>query len=98
MPTQELNRLGTTKSALGPSIQEHIAYLDEQIEKIKQPIAGHIEGSPELKSKRDKLHSIPGIGLATITAILAEIALISQPLIPLTPFMCAQSGTKKGST
>src|SRR5512136_2813329 len=78
MRTQELNRLGTAASAVGPSIQEHIVYLDEQIEKIKQQIAGHIDGSPELKGKKDLLHSIPGIGPATIAAILAEITIFER--------------------
>jgi len=76
--TQELNRLGTAAKAVAPSIQEHIAYLDEQIEKIKQQIAGHIDGNPELKGKRDLLHSIPGIGPATIAAILAEISIFER--------------------
>jgi transposase len=78
MRTQELNRLGTAASAVGPSIQEHIAYLNEQIEKIKQQIAGHIDGSPELKGKKALLHSIPGIGPATIAAILAEINIFER--------------------
>jgi len=51
MRTQELNRLGTAAKAVAPSIQEHIAYLDEQIEKIKQQIAGHIDGNPSSKGK-----------------------------------------------
>jgi transposase len=78
MRTQEMNRLGTAPLTVEPSIREHIAYLDEQIEKIKQQIAGHIDGNPELKGKKDLLHSIPGIGPATIAAILAEINIFER--------------------
>ena len=78
MRTQEMNRLGTAARAVEPSIREHIAYLDEQIEKIKQQIAEHIEGNPELKNKKALLSSIPGIGPATIAAILAEINIFKR--------------------
>jgi len=78
MRTQEMNRLGTAARAVEPSSREHIAYLDEQIEKMKQQIAGHIEGNPELKNKKDLLGSIPGIGPATIAAILAEINIFKR--------------------
>jgi transposase len=78
MRTQEMNRLGTAPLTVEPSIREHITYLDEQIEKIKQQIAGHIDGNPELKGKKDLLHSIPGIGPATIAAILAEINIFER--------------------
>jgi len=78
MRTQELNRLGTAPVTVEPSIREHIAYLDEQIEKIKQQIDGHIDDNPELKSKKDLLHSIPGIGPATIAAILSEISIFER--------------------
>jgi transposase len=78
MRTQELNRLGTAPVTVEPSIQEHIAYLDEQIEKIKQQITGHIDGNPDLKSKKDLLNSIPGIGPGTIAAILSEISIFER--------------------
>jgi transposase len=78
MRTQEMNRLGTAPVTVESSIREHIAYLNEQIEKIKQQIAGHIDGIPELKSKKDLLYSIPGIGPATIAAILAEINIFDR--------------------
>lgn len=78
MRTQEINRLGTAPTTVEPSIREHIAYLDEQIEKIRQQIARHIESNPDLRSKRDLLGSIPGIGQATIAALLAEINIFER--------------------
>ena len=73
MRTQELHRLGTTQGTVEYSIREHIAYLDRQIEALKQQIAARIKSDPDLKIKRDLLKSIPGVGEATIAAILAEL-------------------------
>jgi transposase len=73
MRTQELHRLGTAHTTIEGSIQEHIAYLDRQIDILKQQIADRIKNDPDLKAKRDLLQSIPGIGETTIAAILAEL-------------------------
>ncbi len=75
MRTQELNRIEATHEMVVFSVEKHIAYLDDAIKKLKKQIADHIKHHPELKTKRDLLHSIPGIGEATIAAILAELAL-----------------------
>jgi len=73
MRSQEKNRLGTAHESVIHLIKEHIAYLDQEIEKIRQEIAGLIEQDPNLKRKKDLLDSIPGIGKATIPTILAEL-------------------------
>ena len=73
MRTQELHRLGTTQGTVEYSIREHIAYLDRQIEALKQQIADRIKSDPDLTIKRDLLKSIPGVGEATVAAILAEL-------------------------
>ena len=78
MRTQELNRIETTHATVVASLREHVAYLDQEITKLKKQIAGHIKNDPNLKTKRDLLRSIPGIGEATIAAILAELALFEQ--------------------
>ena len=69
---KELHRLGTAQDTVEHSIQEHVAYLDRQIEVLKQQIADRIKSDPDLKIKRDLLKSIPGVGEATVAAILAE--------------------------
>jgi transposase len=70
--------LGTAPVTVEPSIREHIAYLDALIEKIKRQIAGQNDSNPDLRGKRDLLGSIPGIGQATIAAILAEINIFER--------------------
>ncbi len=78
MRTQELNRIETTHETVVASLQEHVAYLDQEITKLKQQISDHIKHDPHLRTKRDLLRSIPGVGEATIAAILAELALFEQ--------------------
>jgi transposase len=78
MRTQELHRLGTAHTTIEGSIQEHIAYLDRQIDILKQQIADRIKSDPDLKVKRDLLKSIPGIGEATIAAVLAELPMFER--------------------
>ena len=73
MRSQEKNRISTAHESVLLLIKEHITYLDQEIEKIRQQIAELIEQNPKLEQKKDLLASIPGIGKATIPAILAEL-------------------------
>jgi transposase len=56
-----------------PLIKEHIAYSDQEIEKIRKQIADIIKHNPHLKQSQDLLNSIPGIGKASIPPLLAEL-------------------------
>jgi transposase len=58
--------------------RNHIAYLDKEIEDLRKQIATHITDDPNLTTKRDLLKSIPGIGEATIAAILAELHMVER--------------------
>jgi transposase len=78
MRTQELHRLGTAHKAIEHSIREHIAYLDKQIDALKQQVAALIKNDPDLTAKKDLLKSIPGIGETTIAAVLAELHMFEK--------------------
>jgi len=78
MRTQELHRLGTAHTTIEHSIQEHVAYLDREIDGLKKQIADRIKNDPDLKAKRDLLMTIPGVGEATIAAILAELHMFER--------------------
>jgi transposase len=73
MLTQEKNRLGTAHKSVIPMIKEHIAYLEKEIDRVRDQIADLIDNDPDLRKKKDLLDSIPGIGKATIAALLAEL-------------------------
>lgn len=73
MRSQEKNRLGTAHESVTPLIKEHIDYLDKEIKKVRDQIADLIDQDPNLRQKKDLLASIPGIGKATIAALLADL-------------------------
>jgi transposase len=73
--TQERNRLEGPESTpeVRTSLNEHIAYLDVEIEQLHRQIDDTIDGDPDLRNQRDLLESIPGIGRDSASAITAEI-------------------------
>jgi len=73
MRSQEKNRMGTAHESVIVLIKEHIAYLDQEIEKIRKQIDDLIKRNPQLKQRKDLLDSIPGLGKATIPHLLAEL-------------------------
>lgn len=77
MRQQERNRLealehGTPTSVQG-MVNEHIEWLNQQIQKIQADIDDHIDGNPELKQDTDLIESIPGIGRRASSQFLAYI-------------------------
>jgi transposase len=75
MRQQEVNRLGSGVSSptVVAALQQHITFLEQQIEDLKDRIQDHINQHPNLKRDRDLLDSIPGIGALTAAKLLAEI-------------------------
>jgi transposase len=71
---QERNRLqaGIQSEVVRDTLEEHIAFLEEQIAELERHIREHIKQHPSLKRQRDLLESIPGIGSLSASLILAE--------------------------
>jgi len=80
MLLMEENRLtsGGVCGAVKDSLDEHIAYLQQQVEKTRRQIKVHIDGNPDLKNQAQLLESIPGIGASTAALLLAELGDIAQ--------------------
>lgn len=80
MRVMEENRLssGVSADAVKQSLEEHIAYLLEEIKQTEALIRRHINNHPDLKEQSHLLDSIPGIGEATAALLLAEIVNIKQ--------------------
>lgn len=72
---QENNRLksGEKDAWVIEDLNRHIKFLDERIEAVKKEIDEFVQQTPSLKSQRDLLISIPGIGNLTACTLLAEI-------------------------
>lgn len=74
MRTQESNRLGVARAAVRDNTQNHLDWLDQQIDGLIQAIKDHISHHPSLKQQRDLLDTVPGLGERTIAVILAHYA------------------------
>jgi transposase len=80
MKVMEENRLcsGITVEAVRESVQEHIAYLSQEIKRTQELIRDHINNHPALKQQAELLDSIPGIAQATAALLLSEFPDIKQ--------------------
>lgn len=73
MYCQESNRLEVSAVQIQASIEKMMEKLLEEIREVKKKIHDHIEKNPDLREKSKLLETIPGIGEATISQILASI-------------------------
>jgi transposase len=75
---RQRNRLHALQHAAHPAsavldqLQQHIAFLDAQIEQVQHAIQDHIDRHPDLKQQRELLDSIQGIGPLTAAKLLGE--------------------------
>jgi transposase len=80
METQEKNRLSNPgiSPLVGAGIEDHLAYLRQQIKDTQRAISEHISAHPHLKEQQDLLTSIPGIGQTTAALLLGELGEVSN--------------------
>lgn len=80
MRVAEENRLaaGVAVEAVRESVEGHVAYLKEQIERTEELIREHINRYPTLRRQRELLDSIPGIGETTAAVLLSEVTDVKQ--------------------
>lgn len=71
MQTQEKNRCESSREAVQDSITTHLVWLTEELLRIEKAIEKLLDDDPDLRSKRDLLDSIPGVGKRTIATLLA---------------------------
>lgn len=69
----ELNRLDVSHASVQDSIRSVLQHVQEQITDTLKAIQDHIDNDPDLRSKRDLLISIDGIGDKTAALLLAEL-------------------------
>jgi transposase len=77
---RELSRKqsGLSSEAVLHSIDEHIIFLDQQIELLEQQINDLIDQNPKLRQQLKLLTSIPGIGDTTAASFIAEVPDVSR--------------------
>lgn len=71
MQTQESNRVDTAREEVRSSLDQHLAWLKEELVRIEAAIAQSLDDDPDLRGKRELLASIPGLGERTIAVLLA---------------------------
>lgn len=93
MLTAEKNRLGTAPEAIHPSIEEHIAWLEQRLEDINGKLKKAIKKSPVWRAKDQLLRTVPGVGSvfsATLVAGLPELGALNRKriaaLVGVAPF------------
>lgn len=69
---------GLSSAEVHAAIDEHITFLDTQIEALEQRIHDHIDQDPDLKADKELLKSIPGVGDTAAATFLVEIPDVSR--------------------
>ena len=98
----ENNRLEMTSKAVRKSINAHIGYLEQALERANQELDRAIEQSPIWKENEEILRSAKGIGPVTSRTLLAELPELGTldnkqiaALVGVAPFS-RDSGSLKG--
>lgn len=73
MSTAEKNRKGLSARALRPSIQTHIDWMGEEMERIEAQMEAVIKKSAGWQEKVDLYMSAPGVGIKTAYSLIAEV-------------------------
>lgn len=73
MATAEKNRLGTAPKATQERIRDHIAWLEEELDRLNDDIDDFIDRLPTFRQKKEVLTSTPGIGPVTSAILLADL-------------------------
>jgi transposase len=73
MLVAEKNRLGFAPRPLHRGIQQHIRWLERQLDDVTGEVAQVIEASPVWRAKDDLLQSVPGVGSVVSSTLLGEL-------------------------
>lgn len=102
MLVAERNRLSSAASAVQPRIQEHIAWLQTELDDLETELQRCIEASPVWRASEDLLRSVPGIGPVTARTLVADLPELGQTsakrlaaLVGVAPFN-VDSGRSRG--
>ncbi len=79
-PKQEKNRASVPGllPAVRQSLERSFAYLEGEVKELQRQIDEHINNVPSLKTDRELLTSIPGVGEGTAQLLLAELPDVKQ--------------------
>ncbi len=73
MLVAEKNRLGFAPRPLHRGIQQHLRWLERQLDDVTGEMAQVIEASPVWRAQDDLLQSVPGVGPVVSSTLLGEL-------------------------
>ena len=73
MITAEKNRLGLAQPAVRKNIEEHIRWLDRQLDRVDEDLDRRIRKSPVWMAKHNLLRDVPGVGPNLARTLIAEL-------------------------
>lgn len=102
MLTAEKNRRRTAPEHLLPELEEHIAWLERQLEELDRRIAEAQQAVPAWREQTELLESVPGVGPVTSATLLAQLPELGEldpkqlaALVGVAPFN-RDSGARRG--
>jgi transposase len=79
MTVAEKNRLSSTlDTSVRIRLQEHITWLEQELEDLDQDLNNQLRNSPMWREKENLLRSVKGVGSVTATTLLAELPELGQ--------------------
>jgi transposase len=98
----ERNRLHTAPPSLHTSLNEHIAWLKQQLKQLERQIDEFVNHTPDFKEKDELLREVQGVGKKTAAKLIADVPELGEcdnkqiaALIGTAPFN-HDSGRKHG--
>jgi transposase len=102
MLTAEKNRLSSARLSVQERIEEHILWLQQELDMLNRDIDDFIQQTPEFKAKRDLLIDVKGVGPATCAILLSDLPELGRlnrkkiaALVGVAPFN-NDSGPRRG--
>lgn len=71
--TAEKNRRGTTHGMISQRLEEHIAWLEEELRSLEEETSRFVRTNTVWQEKEELLRSVPGVGQVTAFTLLAEL-------------------------
>ena len=102
MLVMEKNHLLSARLSLRAGVQEHITWLEHEIEQLTEQIQKELQATPSFRDKDRLLRSVKGVGSITSLILLADLPELGQldrkqiaSLVGVAPFN-DDSGSRRG--
>lgn len=102
MLVAEKNRLNISHRSVRPRVQQHIDWLEEELDDLNHNLDQYLENDPHWREQKDLLRSVPGVGPVLCTTLLAELPELGTldrkkiaALVGVAPYNC-DSGAMHG--